>query len=116
MERIAIRRGEIWDVNLDPVVGREQGGRRPALILSSDLLHALPSRLAFAVPITSRDRGARWHVRIEPPAGGLTVPSFVLCEQMRAISTRRLVRRRGVVGDTTLVEVAAIVRLLLDFP
>jgi mRNA interferase MazF len=63
------RRGDVWSVALDPVVGHEQGGYRPALVVSSDLLHAIPSQLAIVVPITSRDRGVRAHVAIVPPEG-----------------------------------------------
>ena len=74
------RRGEVWTVPPDPVVGHEQGGHRPALIVSSELLHAIPSRLAFVVPMTTRDRRVRSHAPIRRPEGGLVQPSFAMTE------------------------------------
>ena len=108
------RRGEVWTVALDPVVGHEQGGHRPALIVSSDLLHAIPSGLAFVVPMTSRDRRVRSHVPIHPPEGGLAPPSFAMTEQLRTISTRRLGRRLGKVASATSEAVLAWILLFLD--
>lgn len=108
------RRGEVWNVALDPVVGHEQGGYRPALVVSSDLLHAIPSRLVIVIPITGRDRGVRSHVPIVPPEGGLGQPSRAMTEQIRAISARRLGRRLGQVGPATMEAVMARVRLFLD--
>jgi mRNA interferase MazF len=109
-----VRRGGVWLVNLDPVVGHEQGGRRPALIVSSDHLHAIPSRLVIVVPITTRSRGMRAHVPIQPPEGGLAHPSYAVTEQSRAISIQRLDRRLGDVGPATLAEVAGRLRWFMD--
>ena len=52
-------RGEVWNVDLDPVRGREQAGRRPALVISVDLFNRGPSGLVVLLPITSRYRGLR---------------------------------------------------------
>ena len=76
----AARRGEVWTVPPDPVVAHEQDDHRPALIVSSDLHHAIPSRLAFVVPMTTRDRRVRSHVPIRRPEGGLAQPSFAMTE------------------------------------
>jgi mRNA interferase MazF len=110
----SVHRGEVWDVDLDPAVGHEQGGRRPALIVSSERLHVIPSQLLTIVPITTRDRGIRVHVRLAPPEGGLVAPSVVITEQVRTISRQRLRRRRGSVSLTTLVEVERRLRYFLD--
>ena len=59
-------RGEVWDVNLDPVLGDEQGGKRPALVVSVNEFNQGPSGLVTVVPITSKDRGVRSRVAIEP--------------------------------------------------
>jgi len=45
-------RGEVWDLNLDPIVGREQAGSRPALILSVDLFNQGPAELVVVIPVT----------------------------------------------------------------
>lgn len=108
------KRGEVWWVVLDPTRGREQAGRRPALVLSADLLNASAAGIVSALPITSRDRGIRSHVAVEPPEGGLAVPSWILCEQVRTISRERLLGRIGVVTMRTLAAAADRVRVLLD--
>ena len=99
---------------LDPTRGREQAGRRPALVLSADLLNASAAGIVSVLPITSRDRGIRSHVAVEPPEGGLAVPSWILCEQVRTTSRERLLGRIGAVSPRTLAAVADRVRVLLD--
>lgn len=86
----AVRRGEIWSVSLDPTVGREQRGIRPALVVSDDLFNRSGADLVIVVPITTRRRGVRTHVEIRPPDGGLRETSFIMCEQLRALSVGRL--------------------------
>jgi len=111
---VELFRGDVWTVWLDPVVGHEQGGRRPALVVSSDLLHVIPSGLTIVVPITTWDRGVRAHVPIVPPEGGLSRPSFVMTEQLRTVSRQRCERRLGAVEVATMAAVLARVRLFLD--
>ncbi|MCD6359991.1 MAG: type II toxin-antitoxin system PemK/MazF family toxin [Armatimonadetes bacterium] len=107
-------RGEVWYANFDPVVGHEQGGTRPALIVSSNVLNAGPADLIIAFPITSIDKGVSWHVRVHPPEGGLRVPSFIKCEDIRSISKQRLGRRLGTVSEDTMARVEFIIETLLD--
>lgn len=106
-------RGEIWDVDLDPVRGHEQGGRRPALILSVDPFNLGPAGQVIAAPLTRREKGVPFHVRVTPPEGGLTSISYLKCEDVRAVSVDRLGRRWGVVTARTLAEAEARLRLLL---
>src|SRR5262245_27556272 len=89
------RHGELWFVQLSPSVGHEQYAIRPWLIVSVDHFNSLPSAFATILPIPSRDRGISWHYRIEAGIGGLSKTSFVICEQVRAISSRRFARRIG---------------------
>lgn len=93
-------------VSLDPTKGREQAGMRPALIISVDLFNDSAAELVVAVPITSKAKGIPLHVEVEPPEGGLTLKSFAKCEDIRSISTSRLIRRMGSVspGITAVVE------------
>jgi mRNA interferase MazF len=106
--------GEIWDVDFDPRVGREQGGIRPALVISNDNFNRVPNGLHVVVPITGTDRNIRAHVRIAPPQGGLTKPSVIMCDQVRAQSEQRFLRRRGVVSAEILVLVQALVGTFID--
>lgn len=107
------RRGEVWIVDFEPVAGHEQGGRRPAVVLSVDAFNASRAELVTVLPITSRARPLRTRVELRPPEGGLSVISYVIGEQSRTISTRRLARRLGVLSDATMGNVSDIVRMLL---
>lgn len=85
-------RGEIWLVDLDPVVGHEQGRKRPALVISDDTLNHGPSGLVTVVPITKTQRNIPIHVCIKRGQGGLTMDSTILCDQVRTISRERLIK------------------------
>jgi mRNA interferase MazF len=104
----------VWLVELDPTRGHEQGGTRPALIVSVDKLNRGPADLVVILPITSKDKGIPTHVRIEPQKQGLKELSFIKCEDVRSISKRRLVRLCGTVDSKTMSEVAYRLRILLD--
>jgi mRNA interferase MazF len=108
--------GEIWAANLDPALGREQAGRWPVAVVSVDQLGTGPSELCIAVPLTSRDRGVRLHLAVEPPEGGLRSASWAMPEQVRAISRDRLAVRWGTLRDATLIELIRRVRLLMRPP
>jgi mRNA interferase MazF len=103
----------VWLVELDPVEGHEQAGRRPALVLSVDAFNASLAELVTVLPITSKVRVLRTRIEVRPPEGGLSVVSYVIGEQTRTISSRRLVRRFGTVSSATMVKVADVVRVLL---
>jgi mRNA interferase MazF len=105
--------GEVWDVNFDPQVGREQAGFRPALVISSNSYNRTDNGLFIVVPITSIDRGIRLHLKIEPPEGGLTKPSVVMCDQICAQSEERFYRRRGAVSAEVMSRVLEIARLVI---
>ncbi|MGA8165405.1 MAG: type II toxin-antitoxin system PemK/MazF family toxin [Waddliaceae bacterium] len=88
--------GEIWLFDPDPVKGNEIGKRvRPALVVSNNLMNKGPSGLIIVVPVTSKDKKIPSRIRIDPPEGGIKVPSFAICEQVRSISKIRLVKRLG---------------------
>lgn len=106
--------GEIWDVDFDPQVGREQGGIRPALVISNDRFNRAPNGLYFVAPLTGTDRNIRYHVRIAPPEGGLSKPSVIMCDQARAQSAQRFLRRRGDVSSGIVALVQAMVGMCID--
>lgn len=107
------RHGEVWLADFDPVQGHEQGGQRPALVVSTDRFNASPSGLVGLVPLTTRDRGITTHVRVVPPEGGLIRPSVILCDQLRILTQQHLDRRLGRVSPATLVATATILRRIL---
>lgn len=106
-------RGDIWLVSLDPSKGREQAGTRPALIMSVDIFNHGAADLVVAVPITSKAKGIPVHIEIKQPEGGLTVTSYAKCEDIRSISTARLVKRLGNVSSRTIDLVEDRLRILL---
>jgi mRNA interferase MazF len=106
-------RGEIWDLDFNPTRGREQAGHRPALIVSVDLFNRGPADLVVAIPLTRTDRQVRWHVRVEPPEGGVTDVSHIKCEDVRSVSKQRLTRYRGRVSGRTMREVEDRMRILM---
>jgi mRNA interferase MazF len=108
-------RGEIWNASLDPTRGHEQAGSRPVLILSNDVYNGGPADLVMVAPLTRTDRGIPLHVPVDPPEGGLTARSFVLCDHARAISKERLGDAPwGRVSSRTMAAVADRLRVLLD--
>lgn len=108
-------RGEVWWVNLNPTKGREQRGSRPFLVLSHDALNHGPAELLIGTPITTNDRALPTRVRIDPPEGGLTEVSYVMCDQVRTIGRVRLMDDdpAGSVDPATLAGVSKIVARLL---
>lgn len=114
MPAVNCYRGEVWFVDLNPTQGREQSGRRPCLIVSDDRFNLSPADLVIVIPITSKHKGIPSHVEINPPEGGLQLRSFIKCEDIRSISTGRLVKVMGTVKITTLDNVGQRLRLLLN--
>ncbi len=106
-------RGEIWLVNLSPTEGREQAGTRPALIVSVDLFNHGAAELVVVIPVTSKAKGIPLHVEVNPPEGGLSLKSFVKCEDVRSISTARLMKKLGKVSPETINAVEDRLKILL---
>ena len=109
-----IRTGEIWLAELDPVVGREQSGRRPVVVVSSDGLHSLPINMLVVVPLTGHDRGLVTQPRIAGERSGLSRISFARPEDLRAIDASRLKRRLGHLSADELAEIRKVMRYFLD--
>ncbi len=110
--RAVPQRGELWLADLDPTRGHEQAGRRPVLVLSAAAFNAASS-LVTVLPITSKPRALPTRIAMNPPEGGVSVPSFVIGEQVRTISRARLSARLGQAQPATMQQVETIVRTLL---
>ena len=109
-----IRRGDVFLVDLNPVVGAEQAGIRPALVIQIDKANVVSPHTVI-VPFTARIRDVKLpsHVRIPAGTGGLTEESILLCEQIRVIDKRRLVRKIGSVEQEQLTEVGIAIKVIL---
>jgi mRNA interferase MazF len=111
-------RGEIWQVDLDPVRGSEANKQRPAVIVSNDRANATAMRLArgivTVVPVTSNtDRIYPFQVLLSAVSSGLAVDSKAQAEQVRSIATQRLLRRIGHVANAELADLDNALRLHL---
>jgi mRNA interferase MazF len=106
--------GEIRDVNFDPQVGHEQGGRRPALVVSSNRYKAARNNLFIVCPLTTRERRLPYHVPVGPIEGVLPRPSFVMCEQVGAQDLSRFLAYRGTAPDGVRRQARKIIENFLD--
>lgn len=88
-------RGEIFVADLDPIVGHEQEGQRPFMVLSLRAMNQASAGLVIGVPLTTTEGASNLHVRIEPGESGLSRVSYAMPEMVRSISTKRF---RGQIG------------------
>lgn len=89
----------VW-VELDPAAGREQGGRRPAVVVAGRDYLEVVDTLAVIVPITTVDRG--WPNHVEIRGGELRRSCWAMTEQIRTVSRRRIVGQAGRVDGEVL--------------
>ncbi len=100
-------------IDLNPVVGHEQSGIRPALVVSDDLFNHGPAEIIIILPITSKFRGLRTHVEL---AGDyLTKKSYVKTEDIRSVSIRRLIKKIGQVDEPVMRAIEERLKYLLGF-
>ena len=109
-----IKRGELYYADLSPVIGSEQGGVRPVLVVQNDIGNKY-SPTIIAAAVTSKMTKAKLPTHIELCANdyGLSKDSVVLLEQIRTIDKRRLKERIGLLSDAmmNLVDNALLISL-----
>ena len=108
-----VYRRQVWIAEPDPVVGREQAGGRPVLVISNNDFNSSRAGLVVVLPVTTTERGFFSHVPVEPPEGGLRRTSFIMCEQIKSMSKDRLERSLGEVRPETMIKVEDIVRIII---
>lgn len=106
-------RGEIWMVDFNPTIGREQSGIRPALVVSDDNFNQGPAELVLVIPLTSKFKFNPLHVKVVPNEGGLKVESYIKIEDIRSVSKIRFVKKLGEIRSNTLTKVENNLSLLL---
>jgi mRNA interferase MazF len=106
-------RGEVWLVDLNPMRGHEQAGKRPGLVVSVDPFNHGPAGLVVVLPITTKAKHVPFHVEMRPPEGGLKSMSYIKCEEVRSVAKERLTRRLGAISTVTQAAVDDRVRILL---
>ena len=102
----SVRRGDIFYADLSPVVGSEQGGVRPVLIIQNAMGNR-HSPTVIAAAITSQLNKAKLptHIELLDPHCGLTKDSVVLLEQIRTLDKRRLRERMGRLDEEKMAQV-----------
>ena len=103
---MSVKRGDIYYADLSPVVGSEQGGLRPVLIIQNDVGNKY-SPTVIAAAITSRMGKTRLptHIDIYADKVGLAKDSVVLLEQIRTLDKRRLKEKMGHLDQSVMNEV-----------
>lgn len=111
-----IRRGELYYADLSPVVGSEQGGVRPILVVQNDVGNKY-SPTVIAAAVTSKLNKARLPTHIELCAEdyGLTKDSVILLEQIRTLDKRRLKERIGTLDPALMRRVDVALKISLGF-
>ena len=106
MNKVIVKRGDIYYADLSPVVGSEQGGVRPVLIIQNDVGNKY-SPTVIAAAITSRINKAKMPTHIELSASdfGLNKDSVILLEQIRTIDKKRLREKIGRLDDELMEKV-----------
>ena len=103
---MVVKRGDIYYADLSPVVGSEQGGIRPVLIVQNDVGNKY-SPTVIAAAITSQINKAKLptHIEINAQEYGLSKDSVILLEQIRTIDKRRLKEKIGRLDDELMKKV-----------
>ena len=103
---MSIKKGDLYFADLSPVMGSEQGGIRPVLVVQNDVGNKFSPTIIVAA-ITSRRNKADLptHVEIEADGNGLSKNSVILLEQLRTTDKRRLKERIGTIDKTRIPEV-----------
>lgn len=103
---MSVKRGDIYYADLSPVVGSEQGGMRPVLIIQNDVGNRY-SPTVIAAAITSRMGKTRLptHIDVYADKVGLTKDSVILLEQVRTLDKKRLGEKMGHLDDEMMTAV-----------
>lgn len=103
---MTVKRGEIYYADLSPVVGSEQGGIRPVLIVQNDVGNKF-SPTVIAAAITSQKEKSKLptHIQLDSENCGLSKDSVVLLEQIRTLDKKRLKEKMGQLDNSAMYEI-----------
>lgn len=111
-----IKRGELYYADLSPVVGSEQGGIRPVLIVQNDIGNKYsPTIIAAAITSKLTKANLPTHIELSAPEFGLQKDSVILLEQIRTIDKRRLKERIGLLPSGLMKKVEKALQISLGF-
>ncbi len=105
-EKITILRGDLFYADLSPVIGSEQGGVRPVVIIQNDIGNKFsPTTIVAAITSVKNKSSMPTHVNVGKDVGGLPKDSVILLEQIRTIDKRRLREKIGRMTDSKMKEI-----------
>ena len=103
---MTIKRGDMYYADLSPVIGSEQGGVRPVLIIQNDVGNKFsPTVIAAAITSQTSKNKLPTHINIDSKEYGLMKNSVILAEQIRTIDKSRLKEKSGQVDETIMGQV-----------
>ncbi|MBQ7089376.1 MAG: type II toxin-antitoxin system PemK/MazF family toxin [Clostridia bacterium] len=103
---MTVHRGDIYYADLSPVVGSEQGGIRPVLIVQNDVGNRFsPTVIAAAITSQKSKTDLPTHIRLQAVGSGLAKDSIVLLEQIRTLDKQRLRERMGRLDEVSMTRV-----------
>ena len=100
-----MKQAEIWYANLNPIVGSEQSGHRPVLIISGNMLNKYLN-IVIMCPLTTKIKNYKGNLVIEPTKqNGLTSKSEILTFHIRSISKDRLIKKIGSITEDEIEQI-----------
>ena len=104
VKKMIVKRGDMFYADLSPVVGSEQGGIRPVLIIQNDLGNKYsPTVIAAAITSQTNKTKLPTHIELGENKCGLKSNSVILTEQIRTIDKSRLKEKIGHIDDTEII-------------
>ncbi len=113
-----MRRGDVYQADLNPVQGSEQAGTRPVIVVSRDAIND-NSPVVIIVPITGAENKTKLyptHILLKAGTGGLTKDSIAIAEQVRAIAKTRLRVNLGQLRLEHLNRISTALKIAMDLP
>ena len=103
VKTVIVHRGDIYYADLSPVVGSEQGGVRPVLIVQNDVGNKFSPTVIAAAITSQRDKAnLPTHIEVDTGSSGLMKDSVVLLEQVRTIDKHRLKEKMGKLDENSM--------------
>ena len=110
-------KGDVYLVSLDPVIGSEQGGIRPVLIVQNDIGNKFsPTVIAAAITSRTGKTPLPTHIQVDAKDSGLQKDSIVLLEQVRTLDKQRLRTRMGALDEKDMARIDRAIFVSLGLP
>jgi mRNA interferase MazF len=117
VKTVIVHRGDIYYADLSPVVGSEQGGVRPVLIVQNDVGNKFSPTVIAAAITSQRDKAnLPTHIEVDTGSSGLMKDSVVLLEQVRTIDKHRLKEKMGKLDENSMNRVNEALSISFGLP